>query len=148
MLFATFSQIFFLSFSVLLPVLLQLLLIELLESPRPLVLLRLRYLICQRLITESCTLVFFTNLDILRYEKLFCLIHSFRSGERLWINLKHNSSSNFTINAAIPQNFVPILFFIHKLKSTKLTFNVLNLWVCVSFPHAENWNNNVELQWP
>ena len=30
--------------------------------------------------------------------------------------------------------------FIYRLKIIQATFNILNFWVCVSFPYTENWN--------
>ena len=38
--------------------------------------------------------------------KGFYLVELFRIGKRLWIALKHKSSSKCAINAGIPQNFL------------------------------------------
>ena len=91
------------------------------------------------------------------YEKVFYLIELFRSCKRLWIVLKHKSSSKRAVNAWIGQNVLSNIFkwtkgsemrLYEKLKTfsrvwkvLKQLFNVSSFWVCASFPYTENLNS-------
>ena len=155
MLFVFLFSETFASLLVLLLIFWHLLLIELLECLRPLVLLKLWYLIYQRLFTEPGILVFFTNLGYMELGKgVFILLSHFlivKDFELFWGTRLMRAA-----NSGIPLIYIPLILrpfwytlleinkrkwnktvwetesFICKLKSIKATFwyfKFLSVWI-------------------
>ena len=74
---------------------------------------------------------------IWHYEKVFYLTESCRSSKRLWIVLKHKSSSKCVINAGIIRIFFPIFFTLDEQKNVTKLCEKLNkaVWETGSFIH-------------